>query len=515
MKSIRLLTIVIVICVVVAGFGCTATVPPTQNQSAIKVTVLFFNDIHGHLMPFTVKTDHGKSEVGGIARMATLIKKIRAENEIKGAKTFLFVAGDILQGTPMSTVFHGEPDIQCMNSMKVDVMTVGNHEFDFGLQNFLRLKDLATFPFISANIIRKKSGNRLCDPSVSFKLSEKVNLSVIGVTTKLLLWTTRPDNVSELDVLEPVAAVKETYRSIQGDDPVILLSHSKHETDLKIALSLPNLTAIIAGHDQILFDPIRTVGDVPVFQAFEKGKYLGRIDLEVDSISGQTRLVSHSYKLITKDIEPDKEIDEIVRTYYDRLGEKFKEVVGNTNVLLDGERERIRYEETNLGNFVTDVMLDYTGAEIALLNSGGLRASIDAGPITVEDIFKVMPFANEIVLIDITGGELLQVLKRSVMGSRKDEDGGFLHVSGIRFTIKGHAVEEVNVGRDRLPLDSNKRYRVAITDFLASGGDGHTIFSGKTSEYTGSPLRELIVDTIRNMGTITAKIDGRIKRMGE
>ncbi len=515
MKTRRVLAGFIRVFVMAIVVGCVATTTSTGNQTALKVTVLFFNDIHGHLMPFKVRTDHGKSTVGGIAEMATLIKQIRRENDAKGGRTFLFVAGDILQGTPMSTVYHGEPDIKSMNAMQVDVMTVGNHEFDFGLENFLNLKKLASFPFISANIVRKNSRQQLCASSVSFRLSATINLNVIGTTTKQMLWTTRPDNVAELDVLEPIAAIEETYRKITGNGPVIILSHSKHKTDRDIARALPNLTAIIAGHDQILFDPVRRVGNVPIFQAFEKGRYLGRIDLEVDPVSGQTRLVSHTYLPITKEIEADSTIAGIVGAYYSRLDEKFKEVVGKALVFFDGERERIRYEETNLGNFVTDVMRKYSGAEIALLNSGSLRASIDEGPIPLEDIFKVMPFSNEIVLVEITGRELLHALDRSVMGSREDEDGGFLHVSGARFTIKERSVENVKIGRNRLPLDPAKTYRVAVTDFLASGGDGYRIFVGKPSVYTGSPLRELIVDTIRNQGTITSKTDGRIIRIGE
>jgi len=514
MKSRNLLVCFYLLFVSTAFVGCTTAPISSGNQPALHVTVLFFNDIHGHLMPFKVKTDRGKVEVGGIARLAALVKKIRADNEIKGARTFLFVAGDILQGTPMSTVYHGEPDILSMNAMKVDVMTVGNHEFDFGLENFLHLKKMASFPFLSANIIRKSTGKRLCDSSVSFKLSEKISLNVIGTTTRQLLWTTRPDNVEELGVLEPVTTVTQIYNGLAGRGPVILLSHSKHETDRSIARALPDLAAIIAGHDQILFDPLRRVGKVPVFQAFEKGKYLGRVDLEIDPVSGRTRLISHVYLPITEDITPDSEVQGIVQSYYSRLGKKFREIVGKSAVFLDGERERIRYEETNLGNFVTDVMREYTGAEIALLNSGSLRASIDTGPVSLEDIFKVMPFGNEIVLVDISGRELLKVLNRSVMGSRSDEDGGFLHVSGIRFTIRGRSVGDVKTGPDHAPLDPAKTYRVAITDFLASGGDGYRIFTGKPSLYTGSPLRELIVDTIRNTGTIKAETDGRITREG-
>ena len=123
----------------------------------------------------------------------------------------------------------------------------------------------------------------------------------------------------------------------------------------------------------------------------------------------------------------DPRIDGIIARYRAKLESRFKEVIGESRVFLDAERERIRYEETNLGNFVTDLVRDYSGARFALINSGSLRASIDAGPITLEDVYKTMPYANEVVVIELTGAELRQALTRSVMGTRDDEDGGFLH----------------------------------------------------------------------------------------
>ncbi len=492
--------------------GCNGLTQTDLNKSSHDLTILFFNDIHGHLMPFKVKTDNGRQEVGGVARLATLIRTIKEKNQEQGIPTIVLIAGDILQGTPMSTVFKGKPDIECFNVIGIDAMTVGNHEFDFGLENFMMLKRFAMFPFISANIVFNDSRENLCPSAVAVSLPHGLELIVIGVTTKDLLTTTKAENVEQLAVLDPVESVKTAYSQLKNHGPVILLSHSRHQTDRDIACALPSLSAIIGGHDQILLSPYKRISGVPIFQAFEKGRYLGRIDLKIVPGKQQTKLVSYTYVPVTSEIEPDTKIAKIIKSYYDQLDNKFKEVIGKADTLLDGERERIRHQETALGNFVTDIMRKHTGAQIALINSGALRASIPKGPITVEDIFKAMPYANEIVLVELTGTELTQVLNRSVRGNREEEDGGFLQVSGIRFKIQDHKVHNIEVGKNRKPLALKKQYTVAIIDFMATGGDGYDMFAEMPIIYTRLPLRELIVDTVRNMQTISAHVEGRIIR---
>jgi 2',3'-cyclic-nucleotide 2'-phosphodiesterase (5'-nucleotidase family) len=506
----RVFIILLTLTAIIAGFTNPAV---AGSQNPINVSVLFFNDTHGHLSPFKIRTASGKEEVGGVARLATLIATIREQNRVKNIRTLVLIAGDILQGTPMSTVFRGQPDVECFNAMGVDAMTVGNHEFDFGLQNFLDLKQKARFPFLSSNIVLKDTQKLLCAPYVSLKITDEISVSIIGATTKLLLTTTKSENVRTVDVLDAVQTVPRIFEMVKDRGPVILLSHSKHETDRAIAAAVPELTAIIGGHDQILLSPYRMAGDVPIFQAFEKGRYLGRIDLQIDPISKKTRLVSNSYLPVTAKIKADPQIDGIIAGYRAKLDARFKEVIGESRVFLDAERERIRYEETNLGNFVADLVREYSGARIALINGGSLRASIDAGPITLEDVYKTMPYANEIVIIELNGAQLRQALTRSVMGTREDEDGGFLQVSGIRFEVRAKAVAAVAVGEDKEPLNPDQIYRVALPEFLASGGDGYDMFVGKPAQYTGLPLRELIADTIRSKKMIESRVDGRIRRL--
>lgn len=485
--------------------------PAEGAPPPIKASILFFNDLHGHLMPFKATMPDGSAaEVGGIARIAALARRLENENTRQGILTFTLVAGDILQGTPMSTVFTGRPDIEALNLIGVDAMTVGNHEFDFGLDNFLALKKIARFPIISSNIIWKETGKLVNRPSVSFRLSKKFRLTVIGATTQELLVTTKPDNVSALSALDPVGTVRAEFERAKKSGPVVLLSHCRFQSDRAVAEAVPGLAAIIGGHDQLLFEPVREVGPVRIFQAFEKGKYLGRLDLEVDPTTGAAAITGWKYLPITADLPEDPAVARLVAGYHQQLDARFKEVIGENKVPLDGERERIRYEETNLGDFVADIMREFTGAEVALINAGALRSSLDAGPVTVEEVFKVMPYSNEVVTVELTGAELFQVLSRAVQGERADEDGGFLHVSGLRFRVIGKTVEGVTV--NGAALDPSRVYKVAITDFMAAGGDGYFVFKTKTATPTGNPLRELIVETIRQKKLIDARTDGRIER---
>jgi 2',3'-cyclic-nucleotide 2'-phosphodiesterase (5'-nucleotidase family) len=445
--------------------------------------------------------------------LATLIRQIREENNRKQVGTIVLVAGDILQGTPMSTVFKGDPDIRCLNAMGVDAMTVGNHEFDFGLDNFLKLKDQAAFPFLSANIILKENSLLLCQPALEVPLEGNVSLTIIGATTQELLTTTKGENVLKLDVLDSVAAVTRIHADGIKQGPVLLLSHSRQATDRQIAKALPDLIAVIGGHDQILLSPYGIEGRVPILQAFEKGRYLGRLDLRIDPLTKRAKLIDASYIKVTADIALDQEIDAIVADYNARLGQEFKEVIGQCDTFLDGKREHIRYQETSLGNFITDIMRAHTGAQIAMINAGALRASIKEGPVTVEDVFKAMPYENELVLLEMTGAEIQQTLQRSVRGAIEDEDGGFLHVAGITFDVRGRMAENIRVGADNRPLEPALIYSVVVPDFLASGGDEHVIFKDKPQIKTRSPLRELIVDTIRQQKVISARTEGRIRRI--
>lgn len=482
-----------------------------KTPGDVKFTVLFFNDLHGNLNPFKMKKGDGTSvEVGGIARISALVKEIREENGKKGIKTFLLVAGDLLQGTPISTVFRGKPDIEIFNEMGVGAMTVGNHEFDFGLDHFLALKKMAAFPIISSNLVWKGTRRLMNEAYAAFPLSENATFTVIGATTMDLLTTTTPAHVEQIDVLDSISTVTENVARAAPMGPVILLSHSSFRTDSDIAVANAGLAAIIGGHDHLHLDQHRTIAGVPLFQASENGRYLGRLDMTYDPKSGKCAIGGSAYIPIVAELKPDPEVVKRLAVYNAKLDAAFRQVVGEMLVFMDGERTRIRYEETNLGDFVAGLMQEHTGSDAALINAGSFRSSLEKGPVTMEEIFRCMPYPNEIIVVTLTGREILETLNRSVRGRREDADGGFLQVSGVRFKIRGKTVDEVWIGGSA--LNPEKTYSVAVTDFIHDGGDGYKILLNKPATRTGLPLRELLVETIRKRGEIGAGVDGRIAR---
>ena len=487
--------------------GCVST-PPNR------VTVLFFNDSHGYLEPFEIEQDGKRVQVGGMARLAAEVRRIRAENRTAGVATILLCAGDILQGTPMSTVFKGQADIDCMNAMGVDALCVGNHEFDFGLKNFLKLRSRAKFPFLSANIdvVDVSRLRPLCKAATQIKLGGGATLTVVGVTTEELLITTAPWNVTSLRVREPVNSVTSVLGRPDTGRPAILLAHCRREMDMKLAARTFGVHALIGGHDHLLLSPPLRAGGIPILQAFEKGRYLGRLDLDLLEGENPAKVRAWSYIPIVPGMPKDRKVKRIIDSYAGRMDARFKEVIGRTDKYLSADRGSIRYEETNLGNFVADAVREHTGAQVALVNGGGIRASISPGPITIEDVFKTMPFANEVVVLNLTGKLLLEVLSRSARSTRADEFGGFFQVSGLQAVIAGRQLESVRIGPGGKPLDPQAAYTAAVPDFIAAGGDGYSMLKNVPSRKTGSILRDLLVDTIRRKKTITAEVEGRIRR---
>ncbi|MGD9497184.1 MAG: bifunctional UDP-sugar hydrolase/5'-nucleotidase [Armatimonadota bacterium] len=466
-----------------------------------QLTILHFNDLHGNLL-----APEEEGELGGMARLATTIRRIRAENEARGVDTLVLIAGDVLQGTPLSTVFRGEADFVALNAIGIDAMTVGNHEFDFGMPNLHRLIDLAQFPLLSANIRRKADGTAVFPGTERFTVGDEM-VVVIGLTTPETRVTTKPSNVANLEFEDPVevATVLADRITRSRDRLVIALTHLGYEEDLRLGQAVPALDVIVGGHSHTQVDEAARAGNALVVQALAYGDYLGRLDLDFDA----GRVNSYEYRLIPMDasVPEDEQVAAIVAGYAGRLDEAMQRVVGHTTVPLDGEREHVRAQETNLGNAITDAMRLVSGSPIALHNGGGIRASIDAGPITLAEVLQVLPFRNEVATVELTGAQLREILERSI--SQPRPHGGFLQVSGLKLTVEGDRLAEVLVGAE--PLDPQQTYVVTTNDFLLEGGDGYETFTrGRNQYHVGTKLDTAFVQYLVEMGTIAPAVEERI-----
>ena len=475
--------------------SCTAWCAPQQ------VTILHFNDFHGNVL-----IPEGEDALGGIARIAGTVRQIRAENEAAGVETLLLIAGDVLQGTPLSTVFHGEADVAALNLMGVSAMALGNHEFDYGMPNLHKLVEMAEFPMLAANIRRKVDNTQVFPGTARFVVGDEM-VVVIGLTTPETRITTMPTNVEDLVFEDPAATATMLAERIDrsGDRVIVALTHLGFDEDQQLARDVPALDLIVGGHSHTQVDEAARVGNALVVSAKSYGEYLGRLDLVIDN----GEVCSHEYRLIPMDATAPQapEVAAVVADYQGRLDDAIKRVVGETTVPLNGVRDDVRSGETNLGNVITDAMRLISGAPIAVHNGGGIRSYIDAGPITLEEVLQVLPFGNEVATVELTGAQLRDILAQSIAAERPF--GGFLHVSGLKLVAEGHTLVSATVGDE--PLDDTKSYLVATNAFLLEGGDGFATFTeGRNPYYVGTKLDTSFVQYLSEHGTISPEVEGRI-----
>ncbi len=471
-----------------------------------RLWVHYFNDWHGRLEPF--QRPGSDRSVGGAARLFTLVQARRAAALADGADHLLIIAGDILQGTPLSTVFRGEPDFELLRRMSVDAMSLGNHEFDFGQPNLASRIAQANFPILAANVFGP-DGEVLTAGSTVIELPEtRRKVAILGLVTADVPITTHRRNVEGLTFQDPVeAAARELPALVESTDFVIVLSHCGLAVDRRLA-KLPGVDLVVGGHDQQLVEPV--LDGAPIVQAGEWGEHLGEARLE-RLYSGQVRLVENEYLPVDERVPADPEVQEFVAHYRSLLGEELKEQVAVARVRLEGEREAVRVRETNLADLVVDAMRETTGVDIALLNGGAIRASIEEGPITLENVLEVLPFDNRLQSTVLTGRQLRQLLERSFGLLEEGGDmGGFLQVSGLRAEVRAGELVRVEIAGE--PLNPTREYRVATTDFLALGGDGYQSLVEHTWVDSGYTLSDSLTQRLRELGEVSIEVDGRLQR---
>jgi 2',3'-cyclic-nucleotide 2'-phosphodiesterase (5'-nucleotidase family) len=505
-SSVLELSTVILIVLGVLCWVSLALCTQSFGQGPFKATILYINDPHAHYLPYQAKNQPGL--IGGFARAATLIRRISSENQAQGRETLVLLAGDLLTGTPFSMVWKGEVGVRLLDRMALTAMTVGNHEFDHGTQNVVRhLKPLMNFPLLSANIIDER-GERLFDASlVKDYASSNTRVFIFGLTTVDTPITTHPGNVVGLRFLDPIKTAKELLSQSRKGDLVVALTHLGVEEDKRLAASCPRINVIVGGHSHTaLFQPLR-VGDTLIVQAGAYTQYLGRLDLEFSD----GRIEKYSGELIplTEGTPGDPEISAIVDEYKAKLDARFSEVIGRTDIFLDGTRSSVRSDRpSNLAKLVVYTMAKAVNAQAALLNGGAIRSSIFEGDITLTDVYTAFPFSDRIVKMDLKGKDLLAVLQRSL--DLPDGSGGKLQTFGVSYEIVNGQTSITKVGDAEFrPEDT---YSIATNDFLAEGGDGYDLLKERGSHvYASSTLiTDPLIELIREKRVIDATV---IKRL--
>ena len=505
----------------------SSAAPKTTEKDIVLVHT---NDVHGRIVE--EKGRDKNTSVVGDAKLATVIENERAK---KDQTTVVLDAGDAFQGLPISNSTKGEARAEILNKINYDAMAVGNHEFDFGLDEAKKYKEILKFPLLSANTY--VNGARLFEASTIIDKDKNVKgdeVVVIGVTTPETSTKTHPKNVQGVTFKDPIPEVLNVVKEIQakakttGDDykTYVVLAHLGVDTTTpdawrgstlsdelsKSPLLKGKRVVVIDGHSHTVES--KTYGDNITYN--QTGSYLnniGKVTLKSNSLLGTPSLIKASE---TTNVKPNAEVKKLVdeiKAKYD--AENAVVVVKNSPVELSGTRENVRVRETNLGNVVADSLYEYgqTGfknkTDIAVTNGGGLRETIAKDkPITKGSVIAVLPFGNTISQIKVSGKNILEMFEQS-LGSILQVDkagktvldengqpllepsGGFLQVSGakvyydtnlptgkrvLRIEVKNHDTGAYD------KLDLNRTYYLTTNDFLAAGGDGYTMLGGERQE---------------------------------
>ncbi len=469
----------------------------------VDLTILHINDFHGHLLPTPGK--NGKPGTGGMAYIAKMVSEERAKNP---EGTLLLSAGDMFQGTPISNLYRGKPVIEAMNRMGFDAMTLGNHEFDWGMDAFQNLRKAAVFPFLSANIIDDKGALLPGVRPYAFFQKKGMKIAVIGVTTPETRYTTKPGNLTGYHVIAVEKALPPLIEEVKkkGAGLVIVLSHLGLDDDRNMASQVGGIDLIVGGHSHTEVKTTVVAGSTLIVQAGYYGNYLGVMKIAVDTDS--KKIIQYPERKILRKVKagPDDPFDAdvagIIKKYDDQIRGEFGRVVGETRVDL-----RKRPFESNIGNLVCDAMRKAAGSEVAIQNNGGLRTSIPAGKVTMEQVYTLLPFDNNLMTMDLTGAQIIDILEYNA----KTE--GMLQVSGLRVVYdlaapEGSRVKELSIGGKR--ADRSRIYRVTTNDFLAAGGDRFGMFREGKNAVVGDDIRDAFLDYLKKRSPVSPRIEGRI-----
>ena len=485
-----------------------------------EIRILYLNDFHGFAESY--KPLGSKEMLGGIPYLAVKVNALRKEKP-----SLLLSAGDMIQGNAWANLFQGESVIEVMNAMHFDAMVVGNHEFDFGQEVLKKRISEADFPVLGANV----EGAGTLKPYVIKNVNE-IRIAIIGVTTEDAPVSTHPRNVYGLKFLPPADTVIKCLKELQDSvDIILVLSHIGYQTDRALAEQVKGIDVIVGGHSHTRVDKPTVVGKTIIVQAWEHGKVLGVLDLTLDN-GKIVKVDGHLEEIRPETGKEDREVLAIVEKYKQKVDEVLSGRVGETEVDLDGEN--VRRAETNLGDLITDIMRQASGADVAILNGGDIRTSMKKGELKVKDVYSVLPFNDYIVAIKLTGREIKEALEHGVSAIEREE-GRFPQVSGLMFNYSpsanpGSRVKEVMVSGK--PLEPDKEYSVATNDFLAAGGDGYKVFGNaikRSKDFSviggmmkgdklvygdsGRWLKDVVIQYIKERKTIAPRTEGRIKEI--
>ena len=498
------------LCAAVFFAAATGLAALPVHAEPATLTIVHVNDLD--------RLDASDDGRGGVARLAAVVNEVRANS---AGRVLVTHGGDAISPSLLSSIDKGAHMIDLFNQVGLDAMVLGNHEFDFTPAVTVRRIAEARFPILSNNAV-EPDGTPI-DGVAGHLLLEagRYRVGVFGLTTVTTATKSSPAPVTFRPVVE-VAAEQARMLRAAGADLVIALAHTDRAEDVAL-LRQGAVDLLLSGDDH---DMKIEVGARTTFvESGAQAEFVTVVEIAMDTVEGRDgpRFVwQPAFRVVnTASVAPDPGIEAVVEEYLARFSEELGVEIGVTAVELDSRRRVVRSRETGIANLIADAMRAATGADVALINGGGIRADKVYPPGTVltrRDLQAELPFGNKTVVLEVAGADLRAAVEHGVSGIAEGA-GRFAHVSGMAYRFDaskppGRRIAGVTVGG--APLDPARTYRLATFDFLGRGGDGYAMFAGArriVDANAGTLAVAQAIDAIVAAGEVAPRAEGRIVRL--
>jgi 2',3'-cyclic-nucleotide 2'-phosphodiesterase (5'-nucleotidase family) len=470
---------------------------PAALSAPQGLTILFTNDTHGHVRGFNF---NDMSNVGGAALRASLVNEIRYTNKKNNVETILVDSGDVFRKDPFFDVFNGEADARVMASMKYSIMCLGNHEFSVKPSKLHKFAAKAGVSLVATNVFNKSDHTYFVNPYVKRKIGGW-DFYFLGVVTPETKEMVIEDNIRDITFEDPVESIERTVNKIKDDKAVIIVMvHDKlEEAAMKIA-RISGVDCVIAGHEHVRTVVPGAPGRAPIIEAFKYGLFLGRVDFSISSTD------CHITDMRNIPVG-DPEVARIIKKFEDIFRDtKMCKVIAELKKNIDSNESK--RGQSALGCLLTDALRKSMNAQIGVLNSGAIAPTEwKKGDITMEMIFNLLPYNNNLEVRKITGRGLVQMLKHSYDNFGKN---AFLQISGMKVDYNRDGLIQITI--DNKPVVETQYYTICTTDFLFNGGDGFEFDKyGVSKPLSKALIRETVISFLSKNSQISPRDEVRIK----
>lgn len=503
-------------------FGLDNRQTSAARGQLAKLTILYTNDIHGHLTAWTGwEGDLKDKTVGGLGRMAGAIAEARKESQ----DALLLDAGDLLGDSMIADLTQGKAMVEALNFLGYDAMSIGNHEPDFGTNVLRQRIEDATFTVLAANLIERGSGEPFAQPYFIKKVSG-VTVGILGLAYPKTAWTTSAKNVAEVEFQDPVPAVKQYLPRMRNDgaELIVVLSHLGLGGDKSLAKEIDGIDVIVGGHSHNRMQKAEKVGNTLIVQAGAHGSDLGRLELTIEQ--GQVTANVCTLTLLDHNkVKADDEAERLIGRLFEPHREAMDEVIGKAAdwlvraQTLAGQDARMREEESPIDSLFADILREQTGADIALLPGVGYGVAIPPGAITAAQLRQMVPHEGKVVTIRLTGAQIIEVLEQAVENVYTSDPavkvGGMIQVGGIRFRYdpkKAMGLRVWHVERALGNWNPTEEYTVVTNTMMAGGGHNYQTLAKVERRSEHDSQYEMIRQWIAKQDAVATPPPGRIEK---